>query len=138
NDFFSNVTVDQFSDMSGYAVSTPLMTSPIHTVSPAPRNTTTWSISDNLSWLKGNHSLTFGAAFDGVHNRSTTYTVAPNVVLGFDANNDPANVMFNAQNFPGASTDALNNARSLYGLLTGRVTAVNGTARLDADTGKYV
>src|SRR5690606_5620689 len=32
----------------------------------------------------------------------------------------------------------LNNARSLYGLMTGRITSISGTARLSAETGKYV
>jgi hypothetical protein len=44
--------------------------------------------------------------------------------------------MFTAANFPGASATDLTNARSLYGLLTGRVTAVNGNIRLSPD-GKY-
>jgi hypothetical protein len=138
NDFFSNVTNEQFADTDGYALSVPLFTATVHTISPAPRNTTTWSVSNDLSWLKGNHSLTFGGSFSGVHNRLNSYTVAQNIVLGFDSTNDPANAMFNTTNFPGASTAVLNNARSLYGLLTGRVTSIAGTARLNAETGKYV
>ena len=39
---------------------------------------------------------------------------------------DPADAMFTAANFPGASSTVLNNARSLYGYLTGRV---NGDQR---------
>jgi outer membrane receptor protein involved in Fe transport len=138
NDFFSNVTAEQFDDMGGYALSVPLFTATIHTISPAPRNTTTWSVSNDLSWLRGSHSFTLGGSFSGVHNRLNSYTVVPNVVLGFDQNNDPANAMFNATNFPGASNAQLNNARSLYGLLTGRVTSIPATARLSAATGKYV
>src|SRR5690606_16859788 len=57
---------------------------------------------------------------------------------GFDDDNDPAEVMFNNTNFPGASNATLNSARSLYGLMTGRVTSINSTARLSAETGKYV
>ncbi len=138
NDFFSNVTAEQFDDMGGYAVSVPLFTATVHTITPQPRNTTTWSVSNDLSWLRGAHSLTFGGSFSGVHNRLTAYTVAPNVVLGFDDDNDPANVMFTSANFPGASNATLNSARSLYGLITGRVTSIPATARLSADTGKYV
>jgi hypothetical protein len=138
NDFFSNVTADQFGDTDGYALSVPLFTATVHTTSPAPRNTTTWSVTNDLSWLKGAHSITLGGSFSGVHNRSNTYTVVPNIVLGFDTNNDPANAMFTTTHFPGASSAVLNNARSLYGLLTGRITSIAGTARLDAATGKYV
>ncbi len=45
--------------------------------------------------------------------------------------------MFTTANFPGASTGNLTDARSLYGLLTGRITAINGTARLSEDTNRY-
>ena len=46
--------------------------------------------------------------------------------------------MFNTTNFPDAVGADLNNARALYALLTGRVTAVNGNVRLDGSTGQYV
>jgi hypothetical protein len=138
NDFFSNVTPDMFADQGGYALGTPLMTSVTARTNSAPRNTTTWSVSNDLSWLKGNHSLTFGGSFSGVHNRTNSYDAVPTVNLGLDTNNDPANAMFTTANFPGASTGQLADARNLYALLTGRVTSINGTARLNASTGKYV
>jgi hypothetical protein len=138
NDFFSNVTAEQFADTAGFAIDVPLFTDTIHTTAPAPRNTTTWSVSNDLSWLKGSHSFTFGGSFSGVHNRTNTYNVVQTVRIGFDANNDPAAGMFNTTNFPGASTGTLNNARALYALMTGRLDRISGTARLDAATGKYV
>ena len=46
--------------------------------------------------------------------------------------------MFNTTNFPGATAAQLTEARNLYALLTGRVTSIAGTARLDSATGKYV
>jgi hypothetical protein len=143
NEFRANITPAHFEDQGGYAIGFPAfsgttLTSATTTANSAPRNTTTWSVSNDLSWLKGAHSLTFGASFSGVHNRTNSYDSASVVNLGFDATNDPAAGMFNATNFPGASTTNLNDARALYGLLTGRVTSINGTARLDAATGKYV
>jgi hypothetical protein len=39
---------------------------------------------------------------------------------------------------PGRVQREPDDARSLYALLTGRVTSITGTARLDAETGKYV
>jgi hypothetical protein len=39
--------------------------------------------------------------------------------------------MFTTANFPGATTGDLNNARALYGLLTGRITQLPGTAQLN-------
>lgn len=138
NDFFAKTTKDTFDNMGGYAIVLPLVTDIWTTNDPSPRNTVTWSVSDDLSWLRGAHSFTFGASFAGVHNRQNGYNLVPGISMGFDQNNDPANGMFNSTNFPGASAANLNTARDLYALMTGRLTAVTGTARLDAATGKYV
>ena len=143
NDFFANINPSMFEDQGGYALSFPnfsgtALTSASTRVNSAPRNTTTWSVSNDLSWLRGAHSVTIGGSFSGVHNRTNSYDAVSNPILGFDNTNDPAAGMFNTTNFPGASTTALADARALYGLLTGRVTAINATARQDAATGKYV
>jgi len=138
NEFFSNVTADMFSDMNGYAIVMPLVTDIWSVRTPQPRNTTTWSVSNDLSWLRGAHSLTFGGSLNGVHNRGNVYDVAPQINMGFDTTNDPAVGMFTTANFPGATAANLTTARDLYALLTGRVTSTTATARLDAATGKYV
>ena len=144
NDFFSNVTKDTFDNQGGYSLGMPqngntaLITGLTATNNPQPRNTTTWSVSDDLSWLRGSHSFTFGGSFSGVHNRQQSYNLVPTVNIGLDTTNDPAAAMFTTANFPGATTGNLTDARNLYALLTGRVTSINGTARLNASTGKYV
>ena len=56
---------------------------------------------------------------------------------------DPARGMFTGgntanANFPQASGGQLDDARALYALLTGRVTAVTGQIALDPETNKYV
>jgi len=137
---FSFVTPDQFDDQDGYGLSFPANTGNgvTHTISPAPRNTTTWSVENTLNWLRGAHSLTLGGSAAGVHNRLDQYTVATNIVLGFDTTNDPAVGLFNNTNFPGASSANLTEARNIYALLTGRVTQIPGQGRLDSETGKYV
>ncbi len=138
NDFFSNITPAMFEDQGGYSLGFPLITGATARNGAAPRNTTTWSVSDDLSWLKGAHSFTFGGSFSGVHNRLNGYDNVPVVNLGLNTTFDPAAGLFSTANFPGATQDNLTDAGNLYGLLTGRVTSINGTARLDAATGKYV
>jgi hypothetical protein len=139
NDFFSNITADHFENMGGRAIVLPLVTDIWVTKTPQPRNTTTWSVSDDLSWLKGSHSFTFGGSFAGVHNRLNVYDVIPGQInMGFDTTNDPAAGFFTTANFPGASNANLTTARDLFALLTGRVTSISGTGRLSAETGKYV
>ena len=138
NDFFANVTADQFANQDGMGLSFPISSSPTVVITPQPRNTTTWSVDNTLNWLRGSHSLSMGGGYAGIFNRQNAYTVVPNIVLGFDQNFDPARGMFNTTNFPGATNGQLNEARALYALLTGRVSTIAGTARLDSSTGKYV
>ena len=138
NDFFANVTRDQFSNQDGFGLTFPISTSPTVVTQPQPRNTTTWSIDNTLSWLRGSHSLSMGGGYSGVFNRQNSYNVVPTIALGFDTNLDPARNMFSNANFPNATAAQLTEARNLYALLTGRVASVGGTARLDSATGKYV
>ena len=62
----------------------------------------------------------------------------PTIGLGLNTTFDPAAGMFTTANFAGASGGNLTEARSLYALLTGRVTNIGGTARLSAASGEYV
>jgi hypothetical protein len=144
NDFFANVTADQFANQDGFALSfaqvnnAAFPTSPTVVNNPQPRNTTTWNIANTLNWLRGTHSLSMGGSYNGILNRQNSYGVVPGITIGFDTNFDPARGIFNTTNFPGATNNQLNEARALYAILTGRVTSIAGTARLDSATGKYV
>jgi hypothetical protein len=60
----------------------------------------------------------------------------PTITFGIDGA-DPTNGLFNTTNFSGASTTQLNQARNLYAVLTGRITAINGEQRLDENTDQY-
>ena len=91
---------------------------------------------DDLNWLKGKHSLAFGASMTQGLLWLQNQTMVPEVRFGI-VNNDPAAGMFTTANFPGASTTQLNNARAMYALLTGRVSQVIGNARLDEGTNQY-
>jgi hypothetical protein len=138
NDFFANVTAEQFANTEGMGLGFPISNGPTNVLSPQPRNTTTWSVKNTLNWLRGAHSLSMGGEYAGVFNRQNAYTVVPNITLGFDQNLDPARGMFSTTTFPGATSGQLNEARALYALLTGRVSQIGGTARLDSATGEYV
>jgi hypothetical protein len=58
------------------------------------------------------------------------------MTFGVQTTVDPADAMFTTGNFPGANATVLNNARNLYGFLTGRVTAINANVAYEPD-GKY-
>jgi hypothetical protein len=137
-DFYSAKTLSAFDQQGGYQLTFPLnLTGPTVGNAPNLRNTPSLNIENSLSWLRGNHSLNIGGAFTRITNSSESWNLAPNVTLGFNSANDPANSVFNTTNFPGASTATLNDARALFALLTGRVTQIAGTSRLDAASGEY-
>jgi hypothetical protein len=103
---------------------------------PSSREASTKIVGDTLSWQKGSHSITTGGEMTQVDlwlkNQSLTPTVAFDVITG-----DPALAMFTAANFPGSAAADVTNARNLYAMLTGRISAVTATSRLGAD-GKYI
>jgi hypothetical protein len=137
-EFFTNVTSAQFANQNGFSLGFPLVTSPSTITGPSARNTVNWSVDDTLSWLRGNHAWTMGASFTQIDHDQNNWTVVPSISFGVETTNDPANAMFTTANFPGASTGALNDARSLYALVTGRVVNIGGTGRLSAETNEYV
>jgi hypothetical protein len=87
--------------------------------------------------LKGSHSFTMGGSFSQYSIWMKNSSLVPQVSFGL-ANSDPANSLFTAANFPGASSANLTAASNLYSLLTGRITQISADARLDEGTGKYV
>ena len=113
----------------------------ITNASPAPtpssRNASNIVFEDTLSWLKGAHSLGFGASYTRVSAWAKGQTMLPTLSFGV-VTGDPAAALFTTANFPGASNTDLGNARSLYAVLTGRVSQIAGNARLDEKTDQYV
>ena len=139
----SQFTGTSIADQKGFALSlnaccnAATLTSPSASTAPSARNAPDKVFEDTLNWSKGTHQITAGGSFTRVSFWATNQTVVPTITFGVDPT-DPAAAMFTPANFPGASTTTLNDARGLYALLTGRVNAINGTARLDESTGQYV
>jgi hypothetical protein len=100
------------------------------------REASTRVFENDLNWLKGKHSLSFGASMTQGLLWLQNQTMVPEIRFGV-VTGDPAAGMFTTANFPGASTTQLNNARNLYALLTGRVSNILGNARLNEDTNQY-
>jgi hypothetical protein len=137
--FFQNVTKEMFDDEGGFALDFPTITDPFTVRNSQPRSTPTWSIDDSLSWLKGQHNFTFGGSFNQTIHTQNSFDHVAGLGIGFDTTNDPARTLFSTAFFPGnPSNTILGEARNIYGLLTGRVTSVNGTARLNAAGTEYV
>ena len=134
-------------NMEGYTIdmdlSPPGITNPWVTVNGSRRNATSKVLEDTLTWSKGAHSLSFGAAFSqfGVWLMGIRTLQTPSVTIGIDNTYDPSRVMFDSTNgkinFPGASSTQLGSARSMYGILIGSITSLGGTAYLNDKTNKY-
>ena len=132
-------TLAVYSGPGGNIVNWPLgLTSPVPTnnVLPIPRNNPVYNISNNLTWLKGNHTFTFGGTIRHTYMYETIGGQPPAITLGVAAA-DPASAIFNATTIPGVRTADLANALSLYAFLTGRISSVGGNFGIDEDTKQY-
>ena len=125
---FGNVT---FSFPSVYA-------NPQSAPNNSRRNSPIKQFTDNLSWIKGRHNLNFGASFTAAKSfqQSSGGNLAPNLTFNI-LSADPANALFTTANFPGASTTQLNDARGIYALLTGKISAIVFNAKLNEKTLEY-
>jgi hypothetical protein len=91
---------------------------------------------NTLNWQKGSHSLNIGGSFTSFEYWAQNQQIVPE--LRFDVvTGDPALAMFTGANFPGASAAQITNAQRLYAVLTGRVSQILNTARLDEATNSY-
>jgi hypothetical protein len=100
------------------------------------REASTRVIENDVNWLKGKHSVTFGGSMTQGLLWLQNQTMVPEIRFGI-VTGDPAEGMFTTANFPGASTTQLNNARALYSIVTGRVSQIIRNARLNEDTNEY-
>jgi hypothetical protein len=138
-----------FSYLGGYATSFTVFapgnnstTSPFATNSASRNHTPAKVITDNLSYVRGDHSFSFGG--DVAQYNFWTFALnrfVPAVTFGLDSNDPASAAIFCSTctpvNFPGASATDITNAQNLYALLTGRVTSVAANAYVSEETGKY-
>lgn len=131
-----------YANQGGFALnlSDAGITNPTYATTLDTHNAPTFQWSDNATWMKGTHSVSFGGEFSHIQYWVKNNVVVPSISFGVDNTYDPAASMFSAANraanIPGATSTDASRAASLYGLFTGRVTAVSGNAYL-TPAGKY-
>ena len=97
----------------------------------------TQDFTDNVTWVKGNHTFTFGGQLKKIETISDdTGLFKPTVTLSV-ATGDPLIAAMPLSAFPGATEADRTNAQQLFATLTGRISAFGANAVLSAD-GKYV
>ncbi len=132
--------------MNGYAISLAGagLTNPTIRNAFSSRSSPTQDFSNNVTWVTGNHTFTFGGQLKKIQTVSDSVAlVAPTVGLGLATgdnavlqafkNSDPNPALIT---LPGATSAEVTNAQNLYGVLTGRITTFGSSAILGAD-GKY-
>lgn len=110
--------------------------------SQSRRNTPVKGLTDNVTTLRGSHTLNLGVAFTRVASftQAVSTQVIPTIAFGL-ASGDPVNTgstsLFTTANFPNSSSTQRGDAGLLYALLTGRVTSIGRSATLDGNTRKF-
>src|SRR5262249_27213014 len=95
---------------------------------PTIRGNPTYTYSNEMNWVKGKHTVKFGAS--GIYTRfyENDYYQNSGVInytLGI-ASSDPISSVFVAANFPAITTTTLGTPAALYATLTGRVSTIQG------------
>jgi hypothetical protein len=132
-----------FNTWRGYSPTLNYVTGVTATSGSSRRTSPVKQFNDNVSWIKGKHLVAFGGEFTQINfwYQSVGTAVIPTIAFSGLAANDPINTgatsIFTTANFPGASTTQLGDARNMYAMLTGRVTAINRSVVLNGDTHQY-
>jgi hypothetical protein len=144
--FFPTVNSGQFTNQGGNSLGLGnftsgglSLTSATVTTGPQRRNSPVKEFSDSLNWVKGNHSLNFGATATRIAFWQQLTTVVPSVAFFQTAAANPTSsldpVGFAA--FSSLAATQQSAAAQLYYLLSGRITAINANARLSEDNNQY-
>lgn len=135
------VAFDSIEDYSGVIWNLAAgLTNPEVTFQPQGRDTRTFQYMDNASYIKGRHSLQFGASLQRIKVQPYNYAGRfPTVSFGFSAA-APASIQLTAANFAGSSISAtdLANANALRAFLGGVITSVSQTFQANDQTNGYV
>jgi hypothetical protein len=131
--FFGNLAPGDFAPFNNLVLDFPVGSDPASVNNNSRRNGPRFELRENISWLKGRHSFNFGGGYiwDRLFSQTSGGVLVPQVQFGITTT-DPATNAFNS-----IPASVRGTARSIYALLTGRVTNVNINGKLDEETKKY-
>jgi hypothetical protein len=135
-DFFGTISPADFDFSRGFFLDfgAGSVTSPYNNNFAQIRSTPTYDYTDSLTWINGNHTLSFGGQFKTIRTLQTNINrVVPTVGFGVNSAEGTAFSMFNATTMPGSTATQQGEARALWALLTGRVISYGSNAYMGAD-----
>src|SRR5215813_1716940 len=145
--FFPDINAGQFANQGGFAIGTSAtstttgfgvfasLTNPTVSNGPERRNAPVWDFADTVTWTRGAHSFSFGGQFTQANLWISDQNVVPTLTFGM-VNGDPANDLI-TKALPGQADSVINSAKSLYAILTGRISSIQANAILDEKTNQY-
>jgi hypothetical protein len=113
----------------GYRLSLPLITNPIQNFLQQGRAPRSHDLIDNVTWVKGNHVLKFGAQarFEKILNFNDA-GIVPQFTVGFNTVLNKNPMTNNTATFPGGiSATEFTTAGNVLALLTGAITSATQT-----------
>ena len=137
--FFPQVNPGQFENQGNVAlaISAAGVTNATATTGPQRRNTPVKQFTDNLNWVKGNHSINFGASYTRVNFWQQLITVVPTVNFGISSTLAGDSAAWNAFGSLATGVNQQAGAAALYSTLAGRISSITRNARLSEDTNNY-
>ena len=137
--FFPQVNAGQFENQNGVslAISAAGVSNATIVTAPQRRNTPVKQFTDNLNWVRGNHSLNFGASITRVNFWQQLITVVPTVNFGISSTLAGDQAAFDAFSSLAPTVNQQGAAATLYATLAGRISSITRNARLNEDNLKY-
>jgi len=137
--FFNDVSPSLFAPWRGFAPNMAgYVTVPYNASTLSRRNDPVSQLTGSVTWAHNSHLVNMGGSFSQVNEwiQGFNTQIIPRVNFGV-VSTDPILSIFNAANFPGASSADLSNAESLYSLLTGRVSGITSSVVLGEQNKTY-
>jgi hypothetical protein len=109
---------------------------------PQRRTSPVKQFNDSVSWLKGEHVITFGGDFSQINlfNQTQFTESLPQITFGINTG-DPVHSgtsdVFTSATMPGATQGQMDDAAGLYAAITGRVYSISRQVVLDEHSHQY-